>query len=134
MRILLVDPEPEQTGLVLKSARPPAYPLEIEVARTVAEAFALLERVEFDAVLAEHRLGRGVSGVDVLALALLKQPKALRALLASFHDPAVERGAQVRARVDACLEKGLSAADFTAELRRHVFEPLAARARPRART
>lgn len=132
MRLLLVDDD-HSTRLILRRFLDRVQPpLEVEEAANGETAIQALEARRFDAVLSDYRMGV-VTGLDVLAFALQRQPHAIRVLMTGFADPSLERAAHARAQVHAFLEKPMSTREFESILTEKLISLLPDRAaRPEA--
>jgi len=110
-RLLLVDDD-DSTRMILRRFLQRAAPqLVVVEAHNGEDAIQRIANDPFDAVLSDYRMGL-VSGLDVLAFALLRQPDAVRVLMTGFADPSLATAAKARAKVHAFIEKPISTREF----------------------
>lgn len=123
-RFLIVDDE-EHTRILcrrfLTRHEALAGALEVHEAATGEEALSLLATRPFDVVISDYRMG-AVSGIDVLAETLRRQPGAIRALMSGFADESVLQGAKARARIHEFIEKPMTVGEFEQALQRALID------------
>ncbi len=68
MRILYIEDDPAHIELTRRSLETNGGKFELSTALTIEDAFAKLEKDEYDVILSDHRLPDG-SGLDVIKLA-----------------------------------------------------------------
>lgn len=102
--ILVVDDNPDVRELVSRALRAHAsHP--VSAVGNGSLAIDALRAGRVAAVVADHSLGPGPTGVDVLAVSAREQPSALRILITGSSDIHVGAAAINEARVDALLTK-----------------------------
>ncbi|MHB8585824.1 MAG: response regulator [Thermoplasmatota archaeon] len=104
-RVLVVDDEPEIRQAVRRLLqRMPEFRVNVDEAPNGEEAITLLRRHPYSIVVSDYRMGR-VSGVDVLEIARIEQPAAVRVLMTAYEDMEIAREAVNRARIEGLVRK-----------------------------
>lgn len=105
LRVLVVDDEADIRGSLRRVlARLPVESVEFHEAENGEDAIGMLRKQFFHLILSDYRMGR-VSGVDVLEIARIEEPRTVRVLMTAFEDMDIAREAVNRARIEGFVRK-----------------------------
>lgn len=95
--------------------------IEITEAENGERAIEILAEREFDCILSDYRMG-AVTGIEVLAYAMLNRPKAIRILMTGFDTADLTIDATRRAVIHEVFEKPMTSRELGEVLNARVLE------------
>lgn len=122
LHVLLVDDEEDiRSSLRRVLARLPVESVLFTEAANGEDAIDLLRKGFYHLILSDYRMGR-VSGVDVLEIARIEEPRTVRVLMTAFEDMEIAREAVNRARIEGFVKKPWENAKLIAMIEKLLLE------------
>ena len=115
-KVLVVDDVPQILEYFESVARRMRGSFTLVTRSDPRDAMRLLDETAFDVVVSDFRMPH-VNGVELLARAQSLHPEGRRVLMTGYNEIPVEKDALREARIDAYLQKPLSALDLMRLLR-----------------
>lgn len=123
VRLLVVDDDDSMRLVIRRFFQRANLPQGIEIteAENGERAIEILAEREFDCILSDYRMG-AVTGIEVLAYAMLNRPKAIRILMTGFDTADLTIDATRRAVIHEVFEKPMTSRELGEVLNARVLE------------